>query len=215
MIIGSAYNVKKVRQGSKKLFYTAALELHNYPTAEDVLRGAFTALENGADAIFTPRNTEVIEMLSNEDIPVMGHLGLVPRKSSWFGGLRAIGKTPKEAYELFQKFKDLENAGASHVGNIFLYILLGTIGARADIMQVTDLPIYKRAIDFGLSIVPQTGGVFSNLTCIENCPVLSRRSKVSLKSSKFKTRCFTVLFKVTPFAGNIEHVINHGIAKPR
>ena len=33
---------------------------------------------------------------------------------------------------------------------------------------VTDLPIYKRAIDFGLSIVPQTGGVFSNLTCLEN-----------------------------------------------
>ena len=42
----------------------------------------------------------------------------------------------------FTKLSDLENAGASHVGNIFLYILLGTIGARADIMQVTDLPIY-------------------------------------------------------------------------
>ena len=42
----------------------------------------------------------------------------------------------------FTKLSDLENAGASHVGNIFLYILLGTIGARANIMQVTDLPIY-------------------------------------------------------------------------
>ena len=42
----------------------------------------------------------------------------------------------------FTKLSDLENAGASHVGNIFLYILLGTIGAKADIMQVTDLPIY-------------------------------------------------------------------------
>ncbi len=42
----------------------------------------------------------------------------------------------------FTELSDLENAGASHVGNIFLYILLGTIGARADIMQVTDLPIY-------------------------------------------------------------------------
>jgi len=42
----------------------------------------------------------------------------------------------------FTKLSDLENAGASHVGNIFLYILLGTIGARADIMQVKDLPIY-------------------------------------------------------------------------
>jgi len=42
----------------------------------------------------------------------------------------------------FTKLSDLENAGASHVGNIFLYTLLGTIGAKADIMQVTDLPIY-------------------------------------------------------------------------
>ena len=42
----------------------------------------------------------------------------------------------------FTKLSGLENAGASHVGNIFLYILLGTIGAKADIMQVTDLPIY-------------------------------------------------------------------------
>ena len=42
----------------------------------------------------------------------------------------------------FTSLSDLENAGASHVGNIFLYILLGTIGAKANIMQVTDLPIY-------------------------------------------------------------------------
>ena len=42
----------------------------------------------------------------------------------------------------FTRLSDLENAGASHVGNIFLYILLGTIGAKANIMQVTDIPIY-------------------------------------------------------------------------
>ena len=39
--------------------------------------------------------------------------------------------------------------------------------------NVTELPIYKRAIDFGLSIVPQTGGVFSNLTCLENLKAIS------------------------------------------
>ena len=42
----------------------------------------------------------------------------------------------------FTKLSELDNAGASHVGNIFLYILLGTIGAKANIMQVTDPPIY-------------------------------------------------------------------------
>jgi len=39
--------------------------------------------------------------------------------------------------------------------------------------DVTEIPIYKRAIDFGLSIVPQSGGVFSNLTCLENLKAIS------------------------------------------
>ena len=39
--------------------------------------------------------------------------------------------------------------------------------------KVTEIPIYKRAIDFGLSIVPQSGGVFSNLTCMENLKAIS------------------------------------------
>ena len=60
---------------------------------------------------------------------------------------------------------------------------------------VTDLPIYKRAIDFGLSIVPQTGGVFSNLTCIENLKAISeiviekkeeRNFKIEKMISKFE-----------------------------
>ena len=60
---------------------------------------------------------------------------------------------------------------------------------------VTDVPIYKRAIDYGLSIVPQTGGVFSNLTCIENLKAISeivvkkkeeRNFKIEKMISKFE-----------------------------
>ena len=39
--------------------------------------------------------------------------------------------------------------------------------------NVTNIPIYKRAIDFGLSIVPQSGGIFSNMTCLENLKAIS------------------------------------------
>ena len=34
--------------------------------------------------------------------------------------------------------------------------------------KVTNIPIYKRTLDFGVAIVPQTGGVFANMTCLQN-----------------------------------------------
>ena len=42
----------------------------------------------------------------------------------------------------FTRLSELNNVGASHVGNLFLYILLGTIGAKANITQIADLPYY-------------------------------------------------------------------------
>ena len=53
-----------------------------------------------ADALITQRSLKMITLLAKEDIPVMGQLGLVPRKSCWTGGLRAVGKTFVEANEL-------------------------------------------------------------------------------------------------------------------
>ena len=51
---------------------------------------------------------------------------------------------------------------------------------------VTDVPIYKRAIDYGLSIVPQTGGIFSNLTCIENLKAISEIVIKKKRRKKFQ-----------------------------
>ena len=49
--------------------------------------------------------------------------------------------------------------------------------------NVTEIPIYKRAIEFGLSIVPQSGGIFSNLTCLENLKAIS---EIVVKKKKVK-----------------------------
>ena len=84
----------------------------DYVSHDEILRAAMKALEEGADAIFTSRGLDVVEMLARQDIAVQNHLGLIPRKSTLLGGLRPVGKTADEALSLFQKFKDLENAGA-------------------------------------------------------------------------------------------------------
>lgn len=49
--------------------------------------------------------------MAREGIPVVGHLGLVPRHVTWTD-YRAIGKTAAEARVLYSKMKDLESAGA-------------------------------------------------------------------------------------------------------
>jgi 3-methyl-2-oxobutanoate hydroxymethyltransferase len=49
--------------------------------------------------------------MARERIPVVGHLGMVPRHVTWTN-YRAIGKTVDEAKELYRRLKELESAGA-------------------------------------------------------------------------------------------------------
>ena len=115
LIMGNAHNTEAVRQGAQELFFTAAIGLPDFPTEADVLNAAFAAMKAGADSIYTARGPHIVELLAREDIPVMCHLGLVPRKSTWRGGLRAVGRTADEAAELWSSFQRMEDAGAFSV----------------------------------------------------------------------------------------------------
>ncbi len=115
LIMGNAQNTTAVRAGAPHLFFTAALGLPDFPTEHEVLTAAFKAMKDGADSVYTARGPHIVELLAREDIPVMCHLGLVPRKSTWRGGLRAIGKTADEAVELWKDFRRMEDAGAFSV----------------------------------------------------------------------------------------------------
>lgn len=115
LIMGNAQNTSAVREGAPQMFFTAAIPLPDFPTEKHVLEAAFAAMKNGADSVYTARGPHIVEMLAREDIPVMCHLGLVPRKSTWNGGLRAIGKTAEEAMALWQAFRRMEDAGAFSV----------------------------------------------------------------------------------------------------
>ena len=86
--------------------------------------------------------------------------------------------------------------GKSTIFNIIIGLVKPNYGdVFINKKNVTDVPIYKRAVDFGLSIVPQSGGVFSNLTCLENLKAISeivvknkneRNFKIEKMISKFE-----------------------------
>ena len=112
LLITGLAAIKKVRSIAKNNFTTVAIPFTDFKTNDEILKASLEALNNGADAIYTARSPRVVEYLAKESIPVMAHLGLVPRKSIWIGGLRGVGKTASEALRLFKEFKTMESAGA-------------------------------------------------------------------------------------------------------
>ena len=112
MVVCMSDFVPAVRAGSQRVFLTAAIDFSGAVTTDDLLRDALTALGTGADAVITARGLDGVRRLAHEDIPVMGHLGFVPKKSTLFGGVRAVGRTAPEALALWRKFQELEEAGA-------------------------------------------------------------------------------------------------------
>ena len=112
MLVGSADLLAPMRAGAPNTFITAGVLVTQFVTPDEILRQAYALLVQGADAVYMPREPRIIEHLAGASIPVMTHQGLVPRTSTWRGGLRAVGKTASEAMDLYQSLKDAENAGA-------------------------------------------------------------------------------------------------------
>jgi 3-methyl-2-oxobutanoate hydroxymethyltransferase len=84
---------------------------HGLATPEEAIRIGFRALELGASSVYCSASPFIIEAMARERIPVVGHLGFVPRHFTWTG-YRAIGRGVDEAVQLYHRMKELENAGA-------------------------------------------------------------------------------------------------------
>ena len=135
----TGYNiVKEIRNIAKNKFITAAIPFTKFKTNDEILSASLEALEDGADAVYTARSPRVVEYLSNESVPVMAHLGLIPRKSIITGGLRAFGKTSEEALSLLDSFKKMENAGAFSVeAEVIAEKTLGFISQNCNLITIS------------------------------------------------------------------------------
>lgn len=108
--------VKMARRGVKRALLIADLPYGSYHVnADETVRNALRFIkEAGAEAVKLEggRNRlEVIKRLVNEEIPVMGHLGLTPQSINRLGGYRLQGKTTEAAQALIDDALALEDAG--------------------------------------------------------------------------------------------------------
>ena len=195
MVVCRASNVTAVRRGSPKVFVTAALGFAEAVTDDEILRTAFRALTDGADAVITGRRLGVVSLLASEDIPVMGHLGFVPRKSTWVGRTRAVGKTADEAIALWQRFRRLEEAGAFAVeAEIIPARLLAEFTARSRLVTVSlgsgasgDVIFLFAADICGAGPVPRHARSWGNIAALNDAIKAERQRAFSAFRTEIET----------------------------
>ena len=105
-------SVEAIRKAAPNTFMAYSVPLIAAASPEEAVRLGYEAMKYGADAIMCQWSPRFIEAAAEAGIPVQGHAGLVPRRSTWTGGLRAVGKTLDEAVWIFDQIKSMERAGA-------------------------------------------------------------------------------------------------------
>lgn len=101
-----------MREAAGDCFVQVGLLYGELVTAEDYLRAAFAARVVGGDAYYCAAALDTVRRLAAEGLPVVGHVGLVPSKTTWTGGFRAVGKTAASALKVWRDMVALEEAGA-------------------------------------------------------------------------------------------------------
>ena len=109
---GQTCDLAAIRAAAPNCFITFGLPLRGLSGSIEVLREAYRLMDFGGDAVYCPYGFATVATLADEFIPVVGHVGLVPFRSSWTGGMRAVGTNAADALQVWENTKRFEDAGA-------------------------------------------------------------------------------------------------------
>ena len=110
-------HLKAVRRAVQRALLVADMPYGTFHTGDDdAVRNALRLVkEGGAEAIKLEgghKRVHLVKRLVDEEISVMGHIGLTPQSINQLGAYRVQGKTAATARQLIDDAKALEDAGA-------------------------------------------------------------------------------------------------------
>ncbi len=111
------HHARAVRRGVRRAFLVVDMPYGSYHVnREDTLRNALSFVkQGGAEAVKIEgglRRASLVEELTAAEIPVVGHIGLMPQSVLRMGGYRVQGRSTPEMEELLADAAALEGAGA-------------------------------------------------------------------------------------------------------
>lgn len=124
------YHTEVVARGIKNALLVADLPYHSYQSVEDAVNNAQRLMQAGAHAVKLEGGTtqlDKVEALTQQGIPMVGHIGMLPQRVKEEGGYKKKGKTQHDADRLLRSAQDLEKAGA---GAIVLESMLAEVATK-------------------------------------------------------------------------------------
>jgi len=110
------YHTKAVCNGAKKAYIVCDMPFGSYATPEIALENAIKIFkETKADAVKLEGGKEkadIVKLLTDNAIAVVGHIGLMPQFSRSEGGYKVKGKDEVSKNKLLEDAKAIEEAGA-------------------------------------------------------------------------------------------------------
>ena len=103
------YHTKAVARGATKTLIVGDMPINSYNAPETALENAKRFLEAGAHGVKIEGNKpEIISTLIKNNIPVMGHIGLLPQTAEQY---KEQGKDKESAEKLLKDAVELDNLG--------------------------------------------------------------------------------------------------------
>lgn len=102
---------EEMRKAAGNCFVQVGLLYGQLVTLEDYQRAAHRAMQAGGDCVYCASSMGTIKALADDGIPVVSHVGLIPSKSTWTGGFKAVGKTAESAMQVLDHVRQLEDIG--------------------------------------------------------------------------------------------------------
>ncbi len=109
------YHTEVVARGVKRALLVGDLPFHSYETPADALANARKLIEAGAEAVKLEGGQDVIQQaraIAEADIPLIGHIGMLPQRVREQKGYKKWGKTEREIELLLEDARLLEELGA-------------------------------------------------------------------------------------------------------
>lgn len=102
----------KIRKAAPSAFMHYGAPDSLYPNLDKAKELAFKILEYDFDMFYCHRSTDIVKSLFKEGVPCLGHVGLIPARTTWTGGYKAVGKTSEEAIMIYDRCLEFQDSGA-------------------------------------------------------------------------------------------------------